>query len=160
MNKELITQITMNVRAILEQSQKQSRRWSKNLCGACAVGSDLLRIELEKVGIKSHLVVGLPKSVGDKWSNTGIHCWLEGDNFLIDVTHSQADKDKPVVIIFKDEAQDEYDNDYENYTGDFVIQMNKAENDDYSYFIISQWVKKQNPYYTTDKIIKKYLKVS
>lgn len=71
------------------------RYYDKELCGACAVASGKLQKILKTYGIKSTLYMGYHKSLA-------LHCWLETDNYLVDITFTQFNyKADKVLIISK-----------------------------------------------------------
>ena len=82
MNK-IILEKAIEVRAILEKEHKNNKVWRENLCGACAVGSLLLKKELKEQGINSLFVLG------EHPDCLGSHCWIEVANSIVDITASQ-----------------------------------------------------------------------
>lgn len=88
----------VEVRETLEAEQKTNKPWQDNLCGACAVGSVLLKKKLEEQGIETLFVLGSHPQV------RGSHCWLEIGGKVIDVTASQLDL--PLKIYYGNKTKD------------------------------------------------------
>lgn len=71
-----------------------SRRFDKNLAGACAVASYSLWEKLLFLKYDVSLVVGKFEVCGDKLN----HCWLQADQLIIDPTYSQFGFQKKILI--------------------------------------------------------------
>ena len=64
------------------------KSWHEDLCGACAVGSLMLRERLAKQNIETSFIKGLYYPDKTK-AKTLTHCWLSKGDLLIDVTATQ-----------------------------------------------------------------------
>lgn len=98
MNQLKIKKECLKIRRSLEFFQKELPQldWDKDLMGACATGSALVKKLLKKHNIKSSIFKAQHKSL--KFGN---HAWIETDTLLIDLTFTQFNQKSPKVIIYK-----------------------------------------------------------
>lgn len=76
-----------------------SKYVDKDLCGACGIASYFLKEKIEKhYNLKVDLVLG---KCFQSW-----HCWLEINDYIVDVTHTQFYPESDKVSIFPTSEKD------------------------------------------------------
>ena len=121
--------------------QKMDKRWRKNLLGACATASYLLHKALKRQGVESWMVHSCHKKYGN-------HVWVETPDNLIDLTYSQFDESKGIIIINKNDPK------IKSYYKNFKNMLNLSL-DSMTYF---KWPASQDPI-KCHKRMKKYRNV-
>lgn len=90
----------LRVHEALKVFQKKHRKWKKDLCGGCAVGSYLLTQELKEMGFNAEI------RMTSRFKDKGYHCYViikekRRTVLILDPTFSQFDKTEPIKFLEK-----------------------------------------------------------
>lgn len=147
----LVIDATLRVHEALKRLQNLSPIWEDDLCGACAVGSELLKEELRLLGIKCHVVV-TDNMISPNGDYLGTHCFCvimddEGEvQLILDPTFSQIVPYEEVAVL---DRSDHYFYTYLEALGDDVFTYGSKEE-------FKCWIPSQRPSYMITKV-KKFL---
>lgn len=103
----------------------------KDLTGACSVASSRLQELLDDHGIKSVVVLA-----------DDSHCWLETEDYLVDITYTQFDKKSPKVLVLRKNCEKYFD---------YLENWEQWKSVDLKASLFLYWPKTQRPYFW-DKI--------
>lgn len=146
-----VIDLTIRVNAALKRFQQETKpaQWDEFLCGACAVGSVLLKEELAKIGVTA-IVLMTEEQLAPGAEFTSIHCFCVVYNdkgeieLILDPTFSQFNPRLDLVVL--EQGERDFD-DYLFRAGDLNLTHPHSFLD---------WVPEQQPDVMLAKV-KKYL---
>lgn len=105
-NLQKIRSIALEVRNICEEIKTKRNPFAigTDMMGACAIASTYLSYYLHQENINNKIICA--EEPGDDGS---MHCWVETETHLIDLTHTQFNKHSPKVLIVE-KGSKEYKN--------------------------------------------------
>lgn len=101
-NVKKAKELALVIRNSLETQLHQNHKYfSKDLCGACGLASYTLYNKLTQLDIESSLIFGYFKK------ETNSHCWVEIDDYIIDITATQFGVKHGVYVLPKSKKYQE-----------------------------------------------------
>lgn len=134
------TDTVYSVNHILKVYNEIHTVWMEDLCGACAVGSYLLSLQLSSdYSVRTNFKVG--KIKGTKF----FHVWIETSKFILDPTYEQLNEDYNFLVLEKKD-QDNCDTFYSHFTDIKTVSL--------KYF--DDWTQEQDPILMVNKILEDF----